>query len=402
MSAPVRPSVIESITQRTEKESGSNSREAVSGFDELLEFHLTEEEEPETPIPPVEKSAPKTEEPWTIHGALAALPVVDVPPVVLLAASSQREDLENLPKETAKLSPPLPPPSLPTTIEPVSLERTEQIARVPLQDLPLIRPEKKLPPPLIEKPEEIAEKLSANALIGRGTQDAQQARMLLVMDKFEEKSSPELHELFSPSPSPSPELQSALPLVRIKSVAPNDSTLGVNSDPSLTAVTPAPVGIFEEAAESELTIHQRPVPALAAIREQIHIFRGTPENELKVVVRPDSETEIFLHVTREDGQIRLQARCERGNFDWLDSQWNTIQSSLRAQGIHVEPLQSTSASQSSSQFSSSHHPQDSHSRREQPRTSDNPMVEQNFLQSRKSSQRPAATSVQVLGWQSWA
>ena len=89
------------------------------------------------------------------------------------------------------------------------------------------------------------------------------------------------------------------------------------------------------------------------IEQQVQILRTTGMDKMDVVLRPDADTELLIQVTKVDGQIQVQVRCERGDVALLDSQWSQVQSSLAAQGVKVEPLQHAEGSTdfSHSQFS---------------------------------------------------
>ena len=62
-------------------------------------------------------------------------------------------------------------------------------------------------------------------------------------------------------------------------------------------------------------------------------------DSLAVVLRPDPNTELFLHLKRHNGGVDIQARFERGDFQQLNAQWGELQSSLAAQGIRVSALE---------------------------------------------------------------
>jgi hypothetical protein len=61
---------------------------------------------------------------------------------------------------------------------------------------------------------------------------------------------------------------------------------------------------------------------------------------LAVVLKPDGNTEISLHVSLKRGHFEALAVLERGDFKSLTSEWSQLQSRLADQGIHLAPLAS--------------------------------------------------------------
>jgi hypothetical protein len=60
---------------------------------------------------------------------------------------------------------------------------------------------------------------------------------------------------------------------------------------------------------------------------------------MAVVLKPDSQTEIFLHLATRNGQIEIQARFERGDFAGLSGHWAQLQQTLAQQGVRLSHLQ---------------------------------------------------------------
>ena len=59
---------------------------------------------------------------------------------------------------------------------------------------------------------------------------------------------------------------------------------------------------------------------------------------LAIVVKPDAQTELFLHLQQRDGQVDVHARCEPAAAGALAACWGQIQQSLSSQGINLAPL----------------------------------------------------------------
>jgi hypothetical protein len=142
-----------------------------------------------------------------------------------------------------------------------------------------------------------------------------------------------------------------------------------------------------------------PVTVVQEIRNQVELLKSSTVEKLDVVLRPDAQTELRVQVEKINGQVQVQVRCERGDFLALETHWGTIQNSLGAQGVRVEPLQQGSAAQfqqngspGSQNFSG--HP---HQREERPAV----FFEQEFT-NREATRTKASRGSAGRGWQSWA
>ncbi len=69
-------------------------------------------------------------------------------------------------------------------------------------------------------------------------------------------------------------------------------------------------------------------------------------DSLAVVLRPDAETELFVHLSQRDGQIEATVRCERGDVHQLGALWTQLQESLAQQKVRLAPLQESSGGNS--------------------------------------------------------
>jgi hypothetical protein len=77
-------------------------------------------------------------------------------------------------------------------------------------------------------------------------------------------------------------------------------------------------------------------------REVAHI-RQHGSDSMAVVLRPDDNTELFLHVSHRNGQIEASVRCERGDFGHLNALWSQLQESLGQQKIRLASLQGSAS-----------------------------------------------------------
>ena len=147
------------------------------------------------------------------------------------------------------------------------------------------------------------------------------------------------------------------------------------------------------------------------MRETAVLKQHTPDS-MAVVLRPDANTELFLHLTQRDGQIEASVRCERGNFDQLNALWPQLQESLAGQKVRLTPLQESTEPQRDPQGAPGHTTNfsegEQRSRRpsmpEDDSTSDRPSSAPPSTVSlhperRRSGTRPTASRP---GWETWA
>jgi hypothetical protein len=161
------------------------------------------------------------------------------------------------------------------------------------------------------------------------------------------------------------------------------------------------------------TAHMVQRIATLVVGEAALVKQQSP-GSMSVVLRPDTETELFLHLTQRNGQIEACVRCEHGHFERLNALWPQLQESLAHQKVRLAPLQESSLNGmpatdgpgAESNFSRS----DPHSR--QPRR-----AEEESLAERPSSASPLKSSGSLHperrrsgnrlttsrpGWETWA
>lgn len=63
---------------------------------------------------------------------------------------------------------------------------------------------------------------------------------------------------------------------------------------------------------------------------------------VSMVLNPDANTQLSLHVKWQQGHFEAQAVLERGDFNALGAHWSQLQNRLAEQGIRLAPLASTS------------------------------------------------------------
>ena len=159
---------------------------------------------------------------------------------------------------------------------------------------------------------------------------------------------------------------------------------------------------FEGLTEANDIQSARPVESIEiaqAIRSHVQLLKSSGQEKLDVVLRPDANTELRLHVEKVNGQILVQARCDRGDFARLDANWNAIQQTLANQGVRVESLQHSASFQNQENRNQSQTAFQHQSHSEQ-------KTEQNFIEQKTAAPKAARPSVTssapARGWQSWA
>jgi hypothetical protein len=91
------------------------------------------------------------------------------------------------------------------------------------------------------------------------------------------------------------------------------------------------------------------------IRE-VHTLRQTTARELDVMLRPDGQTEISLHVRWHEGQLLAQARCHHGDFVALRDGWSELQETLTHHDVRLAEL---APPQTNGHSAKSHHSESS-------------------------------------------
>ena len=181
--------------------------------------------------------------------------------------------------------------------------------------------------------------------------------------------------------------------------------------------TGRPVSRSDRPAPDSQAVHgpeaARTVEQLSGLvmRETAVLKQHTPDS-MAVVLRPDANTELFMHLTQREGHIEASVRCERGNFDQINALWPQLQESLAGQKVRLAPLQESTEPQRDPQgapgqmmnFSESDQRSRRQSMPEDDSTSDRPSSAPPSTVSlhperRRSGTRPTASRP---GWETWA
>ena len=78
---------------------------------------------------------------------------------------------------------------------------------------------------------------------------------------------------------------------------------------------------------------------LLNLTREVAQFKRFNAESMAVVLKPDANTEIFLHLAMRNGQVDVQARFERGDFSAISGQWQQLQQTMAQQGVRLSPLQ---------------------------------------------------------------
>ncbi len=79
---------------------------------------------------------------------------------------------------------------------------------------------------------------------------------------------------------------------------------------------------------------------------EVALVKQHSSDSMAVVLRPDAETELFVHLTQRNGQIEATVRCERGDLQHLGALWGQLQESLAQQKVRLAPLQEPASNHS--------------------------------------------------------
>jgi hypothetical protein len=277
-----------------------------------------------------------------------------------------------------------------------SLETLLRVIKPTLQNIPLQNPM------TTQKPEQIAGNPLEAAKMTNGIPAAQGPSMLFADEKEEESATQQSIALSEAVTDSGFEAEI---LVRTNNSPRESASKGDYNLPEVTpvnAVTPE-WSSFEgvlDVAEVQAPRKTESTEIAQAIRTHVELLRTSGQDKVDVVLRPDGQTELRLHVEKVNGQILIQARCDRGDFARLDANWGAIQQSLATQGVRVEALQNGATLQNDSQHwnHSSTSSGEQFGSREENKTR---FIEQErFVPTRPK--QSATSSGSARGWQSWA
>ena len=74
------------------------------------------------------------------------------------------------------------------------------------------------------------------------------------------------------------------------------------------------------------------------ISREVRMFKRGGDDMVEVVLTPDAKTQISLKLQWRDGQVEVQARCDMGDHNLLNTQWTQLQASFAAHGVRLSHL----------------------------------------------------------------
>jgi hypothetical protein len=86
-------------------------------------------------------------------------------------------------------------------------------------------------------------------------------------------------------------------------------------------------------------------PADAAhrsVENAIAGFQRAAGGAVSMVLSPDQNTQLLLHVKMQQGHLQAQVVVQRGDFTTLRGDWGQLQGKLAGQGVRLAPLASSS------------------------------------------------------------
>jgi hypothetical protein len=128
------------------------------------------------------------------------------------------------------------------------------------------------------------------------------------------------------------------------------------------------------------------------ISREVMTVRQTGADTLGVALKLDSNTQLFLQLTTNNGLVQASVRLDRGQFAPEDSQWAQLQQSLARQNVELLPM--TGSSSMNFQQSSGEHQRKFANREEWP--SAEAAVPPAQERKQKEQNRPRKN------WESWA
>jgi hypothetical protein len=442
LASSIAPTSIPDPTQQAPPDNSANSPfpagpDKKTNFGDLLDSHLesTEDRKDDTP-PCVKRKEEKQPDPWSVLGAASTGPVLPNLPPKLEGGTAQNDTnsasctASDAAGEILAAPPQVQTEHAKTTPNDLrgndgnDLQEKTLVSALKQQILPSASAEPKIPEQIAGESDNPAEK-------SRGITAAKHAAMLLtkaistedentasrseqkhplVLDRFEiskfEQRIQSSKDLFTNPLAKSEDRENSdSRQLRVERI--DFGSLNLLSSESKN--TDAPV-----APELKPATPVDTTATIEAIRSHVQVLRGNNQERLDVVLRPDRDTQLSLHITKVDGQIQVQARCERGDFALLESHWGAIQNSLSSQGIRVEPLQASASTGQHSNWNPGGQHNGFSPRHDQP--ADREPLEREFATSASSGRsararsarkaagaKPELAGVRVSrGWQSWA
>lgn len=115
-------------------------------------------------------------------------------------------------------------------------------------------------------------------------------------------------------------------------------------DPSMRMPSLAPaiseLNPFPETAEAVALPQARSITRLSdQLSGELVLLQRLRTESMTAVLRPDAGSELRVDLRRRDGRIEIRATLERGDAQAIAEGWPELQQQLRAQGVHLLPLE---------------------------------------------------------------
>lgn len=109
-------------------------------------------------------------------------------------------------------------------------------------------------------------------------------------------------------------------------------------------------------ATLDVPVQESPSPSTSVERisnlvmREATLVRKYGSDSMAVVLRPDAETELFVHLTHREGRVEASVRCERGDAQHLSALWPQLQESLAQQKVRLAPLEESATARGNTNF----------------------------------------------------
>ena len=381
------------------------------------------------------KTSPKIDDAWTLYGSAPVnLILPNTPAPITLTGgglttgtdplASPLADSNKTNQTMASDAPPTQPAPDPATVDAKVVQlQAPDLASALKESLAIpdsAKPDEtnpdqqKVPPPTSDQTRKQAENADSplkTALKGDGTPVAQGDLMLRAKPKQDENASSNREKATLPLSAPadvakSAEAKESISQSRkIESFVKSVEAKEVKVDFTTPDIFEVSQKVRPAVLETADTTPIKPANidgVISTIHENVRFLRGTGSTHVELIYKPDQDTQLYLQVSKVNGEIQVQVRCERGDAARLGASWGEVQGALAAHGIRVEPLQNSSGTQDFLNFSGQNSRQQQGSQSE----SRSVLLDQLLpLQTKTALSQSAVRQVQPAiqqGWQSWA
>lgn len=117
----------------------------------------------------------------------------------------------------------------------------------------------------------------------------------------------------------------------------NSSAEGLQAAGKIAAA-PVRADVSTTADASEIRAAS-PLPRVSElISREVRMFKRAGDDLVEVVLTPDAKTQISLRLQWREGQVEVQARCDFGDYNSLNTQWQQLQTSMASHGVRLSHL----------------------------------------------------------------